>query len=102
MCKALLSLKLLADAYNWQFLGRNLHFIFSVLPLQKTFPRHRAKERVLRKISSPGRVADMPSLLGEGECSAVMASESAIRYMKVPGDRGGHTGSLELTTRKAR
>jgi len=87
---------LLADADSWQFLGRNLYFVFSALPVQKTFPRHWAKERVVRKILSPGRVVGMPYLSwAKGSIAAVMASKSAVRYWEVLGDRGGPTGSLE-------
>jgi len=35
MCKALLPLKLLADADKWQILGRNLYFVFSAFPFKK-------------------------------------------------------------------
>jgi len=95
MYKALLPLKLLADA-DMAIFGSKLIFYTFCPSCLITFPRHWAKERVVRKTSSPVCVTGMSSLLGEGECSAVMASEFAVRHREVPGNRGGPTGSLEL------
>jgi len=84
---------------------RNLYFVFSApsLPpsVQQTFQRHWAKERVVRKISSQGRVAGMSYICWAKESVAtVLASESTVRYREVQGDRGGHTGSLGLRGRR--
>jgi len=97
MCKALLPLKLLADA-DMEVFGSKLIFCIFCPTLFKK--RHWAKERVVRKISSPGLVAGMPYLCWAKESvAAVTVSESAVRYREVPGDRGGPTGSLELRVR---
>jgi len=67
---------------------RNLYFIFSVpLSVQKTFPRNWTKERFVRNISYPGRLAGMPYLCwAKGSVATVLASESAVCYREVQGD----------------
>jgi len=68
---------------------------------KKTFPRHWVKEKVVRKISSLGRISDMPSLLGVGVFCGY-GERVCISLPEVPGDRGGLIGNLELATRKDR
>jgi len=100
MCKALLPLKLLADAEDWQFLGKT-KFKFCIFcrrrppsPFKKRFratgqKRERERERIVRKISFPDRVAGMSYLCwSKGSVSTDLASESAVRNREVQGDRG--------------
>jgi len=79
---------------------QNLYFVFAVPLFKKRF-RTTGQKRVVRKISSPGRVAGMPYLYwAKGSVAAVLASESAVRYREVQSNRGGPTGSLGLRGRR--